>query len=282
MRALVALLTALAACSHEKLDFALPTDAGRDDASKDAASGAMILGDGAIDVGTSKSAADGSAADDIEDDLSSERRFDDDPDGYPAAPGQWPPWCEQMQSFDELCGNDLDEDCDGTVDEFSDVGQPCLTGACGQGHYVCDTVTNALLCQGGHGCMVDTAMPCGDGFVSADEQCDPGAPNEKAGVTCTFTCERPLFVRCVEAGTPNSELCSAVQTCNERIGACVPVIGPNQPRCPKLRVEGSEFVDEIYPMIETEDGECWITCSESEQCPSVLSECYMGFCAVPL
>ena len=85
----------------------------------------------------------------------------------------------------------------------------------------------------------------------------------------------------MDAGVAHPELLRRLHVCDEHIGACMPVIGPRQPRCPQLPIEGSATDDEFYPMLETENGECWVTCSESDQCPSSLSECYMGFCAVP-
>jgi hypothetical protein len=59
------------------------------------------------------------------------------------------------------------------------------------------------------------------------------------------------------------------------------VLGPGQLRCPKIPIEGSSG-GAFYPMLETEGAECWITCTKSEQCPSVLSDCYMAFCVVPM
>jgi hypothetical protein len=152
---------------------------------------------------------------------------------------------------------------------------------CYEGQYVCHVETSTLVCGGRGGCTNEVPPSCGDGWKAYDEECDPAAAGEEWGVTCTADCRRSLFVRCVTAGVVDKDICSDLQACNERIGACVPVVGPRQPRCPKLPVEGSED-GSVYPMLETEGGECWITCSEPEQCPGLLRECYMGFCAVPL
>jgi hypothetical protein len=207
-------------------------------------------------------------------------RYQDDPRGYSTGPGQVTSACKRGQSIAEVCGNDLDEDCDGTVDEYPGIGAPCMSG-CGEGRYVCSADTNALLCRGKQGCANDVPPRCGDGLPGTDEECDPNAPSETPGITCTLTCNRPLFIHCVQAGVALPELCNDLHVCNERIGACVPVIGPRQRRCPQIRIEGGAAEDEFYPMLEVENDECWVTCSESAQCPSSLSECYMGFCVVP-
>lgn len=310
MRRVFLILACVAGCGHDHLDFAL-SDGGRARGSSpcdgslsclytiDGGSrpdGSLIEHDGGSALNSSSkdhggagsrsgspSAANPNGAPSAGD-LASDPRFQDDPAGYPTPAGHEPPWCDQGKSFDEVCGNDVDDDCDGTVDEFPGIGSPCR-GGCGTGIYVCDTVTNALLCRGRQGCVAsqtDGPKPCGDGVVTSGEQCDPAAPHEQLGVTCTADCRRPLFVRCVTAGVSNPDVCDALHKCDERIGACVPVLGPQQPRCPKIPVEGSGSNDKFYPMLETENGQCWITCTKSDQCPSVLSDCYMAFCAVPM
>lgn len=185
-----------------------------------------------------------------------------------------------MKSFEELCDTGIDEDCDGMVDEFPGLGASCMTG-CNEGVYVCNTQTNSLICQGPSGCKNDVPPACGDGLVSANEECDPNAPDERSGITCTMDCHRPLFVLCTTSGQADPSVCDALHKCDERIGACMPVIGPGQPRCPKVHVEGGADGD-FYPMLETEEHECLITCSKPDQCPGILSECYMAFCAAPL
>jgi len=301
-----AFLCAVAACDHDELDFTLP-DAGRDDhtdvdqsgseactgtgscvaaagsvagpgrrGSQNVAAAAGSSGvDGAGGAGTGSaenSAGAGSAT--------NPQRFQDGPNGYRGAPEQKAAWCDQGQTFEEICGNDIDEDCDGIVDEFAGIGRPCLS-ACGEGIYVCDVVTNSLLCGG---CSIDLPERCGDGFVGPTEACDPAAPGERPGLTCTPTCERPLFIPCVDGGMAYPELCDELHVCNHRIGACMPVIGPRQRRCPDIPIEGGDAA-EFYPMLEVqteeEAWECWVTCTASEQCPTPLSDCYMGFCAVP-
>jgi hypothetical protein len=278
--ALVLTLPGLAACGHDRLDFSASggdggaTAVGCDDAGRcaDASIDAMQVGssDENMDAGASVNGGPSSAPG---------LHFNRDPDGYPTTLGHWAPWCAEMKSFTELCDTGIDEDCDGRVDEFMGLGDSCMNG-CYEGVYVCNTQTNSLVCQGPGGCTNELPPPCGDGFVEADEECDPNAADERSGITCTVDCHRPLFILCVTTGTPDPSVCDALHKCNERIGACVPVIGPQQRRCPNIRVEGGTDGD-FYPMLETEDGECVVTCSKPEQCPGILSDCYMGFCAAP-
>ena len=303
---LTALMILLAACGHEQLDFALPDGGHSENANQDDAHSAQQMGHagsvssnrdsfdmsqldqelpdaagGAASTAGAASAAGSGAIGASQQAADQPGLYQDDPSGYPTSPGHLAESCSQGQSFNEVCGNDLDEDCDGTVDEYPGIGAPCLSG-CGDGYgaYVCSTLTNTLLCLGGEGCIHMLPEPCGDGLLDAHEECDPNAPFEEAGVTCTATCTRPLFIRCVDAGIAQPELCDSLHVCNERIGACMPVIGRSQPRCPRLAIEGGSGNDEFYPMLETENGECWVTCSDSAQCPSSLPECYMGFCVV--
>lgn len=294
------------ACGHDELDFVVP-DAGAhpdgkgpdshapgcsspessaassEQTSNGAAGGIAAGANGEGGAGSGGAGSRGSGAGTG---ISPDLRYQENPRGYPVTPAQQPAWCEQGQSFEEICGNDIDEDCDGIADEFRGIGSPCASG-CGQGTYVCDVVTNALLCRGVQGCSVEVPEPCGDGFASASEQCDPAAPGERLGVTCTSSCERPLFVPCIDSAGEHSQFCrDELEMCSDRIGACVPVIGPRQRRCPQISVEGSGAA-ESYPMLEiqsVEGGpwECWVTCTENDQCPTALADCYMGFCAVPL
>lgn len=289
----------VAACGHEKLDFELP-DAGSGGDQRSARAGmpatstgvtascddtvdpAAIIGDSpqqGLDAASLSTAgrAGAPAAIDAGAALSDADHHQLDPHGYPTAPMQITVACMRGQSFPEVCANDLDDDCDGMVDEYEGIGATCRTG-CGEGTYACSASTNALVCLG---CTNDVPPPCGDGLLNSDEECDPNAPSEMPGITCTPTCTRPLFVHCVQAGIAFPDRCPDLRVCNERIGACVPVIGPQQRRCPQLPIEGNSAAGAYYPMLEVESGECWVTCSESAQCPSSLSECYMGFCVVP-
>ena len=93
------------------------------------------------------------------------------------------PGAIRVQPIDEVCGNAVDDDCDGTVDEFSGGGEPCRMdcgdGIYSPGIYVCDVATNSLLCQpSSPDCIMPASNPprCGDTVVDPGEQCDPADP----------------------------------------------------------------------------------------------------------
>lgn len=216
-----------------------------------------------------------------------------DADGYDATEETTASWCEGREPTDELCGTGVDEDCDGTVDEVTGVGESC-SADCASAVYACLDDTTELVCTTNiPACINPGRLQCGDGLLDEWEQCDFAAAGEELDVTCDDFCRRPGFaVVCVRDGRPDSSLCSGVQVCSRYVGACVPAITDFSPRCPNLRVEGGE-PNEYYPMIEVPGGDpheerpmeadqCWITCAENETCPTLVSQCYMGFCVVPM
>ncbi|MGB0647791.1 MAG: MopE-related protein, partial [Bradymonadia bacterium] len=124
----------------------------------------------------------------------------------------------------ERC-NDLDDDCDGEVDEMvSDSGTPCTTsypGACSAGFYECGEGINGrneLLC-------VPTIAPATreETCNAADDDCD-GSTDEGLGlgVACergmgacfvqgVTTCTETGEVDCAaQAGMPGAEVCNGV------------------------------------------------------------------------
>lgn len=219
-----------------------------------------------------------------------------DAEGYPADPGQQNPGCESGVGVDEVCGNAVDDDCDGLVDEQMLVGTPCTpTCADGAGTMACNLADHSLVCitddlqacrpEAGIGIVIG----CGNGMVDRGEWCDPAAPGEIEGETCTVDCRLPLFKRCVFRSTVDHDVCDAWRTCDEWIGACLPYIDlPNAARCPDIAVEAAPPTDgqppgpeEFYRMAEV-DGICRLTCTSDAQCPSSLPVCYMSYCAVDI
>ena len=120
---------------------------------------------------------------------------------------------------DELCGNGLDDDCDGETDEDFALGLPCDVGvgACGRtGLLLCDAATGATLCS----VAVGSPSPelCGN---LVDDDCDGDTDEGFAvGEVCSAgegECRRTGTTVCgrdgrstacnVEAGAPHEELC---------------------------------------------------------------------------
>jgi hypothetical protein len=291
-------------CGQEQLDFALPDSAdasasastaghsGQSDAwaqggagtapSEASKLGPAVGGYGGLGTtggatGSSAQPSKSNAADPL---------FTIDPLGYDGAPENEPPWCALGQTFPEVCGNDLDEDCDHTVDELAELGQPCHED-CGEGTYGCDVTTHTVICRR-PGCENPRSGVCGDGFLDVGEQCDTALPGEQVGVSCLEDCTRPVheFVRCLdERGQAVPRRCAgSMEVCSEHVGACVPVTGPEHRLCPEIPLPGSTDPKAVYPTLEViETGECWISCGEDADCPpSVLTDCYMGICVVPL
>lgn len=298
--ALVALFAGLA-CSSNKLDFTLP------DAGCFATEHESVAGDAALQSGQEPAAfgagaggedfatgvaeeplsggASGSSNGPTVDSFDVQSITADlvvyDPAGYQAGPDDAASWCEGGHVAVELCGSGIDEDCDGRVDEMAMLGQECEAG-CMVAQLMCNTESHELVCRGLHGCEMEQAVTCGNGFLDVDEQCDPQAPGESLD-TCTWRCTRPLFTRCLfGVGDSDPTVCTGNTECSWFTGACMPLVGTEGLRCPEYRVVGSTDETAFYPMLETEDDQCWVSCSEDEQCPPGLDDCYMGFCVVTL
>ena len=121
----------------------------------------------------------------------------------------------------EICGNGLDEDCNGATDDGFDVGAVCVSGvgACRRpGHRVCNVLGNGTSCDAAPG--APQVELCG---TAQDEDCD-GAVDEgfDVGVACTVgigactrsgqrVCsgDRQSTVCGVSPGLPEPELCDA-------------------------------------------------------------------------
>ncbi|MDD9943764.1 MAG: hypothetical protein OXU20_22170 [Myxococcales bacterium] len=169
---------------------------------------------------------------------------------------------------EELCGNDLDDDCDGTVDESALLGQPCRITCPDRseapGFYMCDHDEQHVACKPERPSDCVEMVPsvlrqCGNGVKEAGESCDYMAPNleaphvEQLGVTCSRDCTPIRFPRCVfgfyrprepvcQGSNPvvchselldvRPEVCPRLTRCVTQAGACLPFLSATQPRCP--------------------------------------------------
>ncbi len=120
----------------------------------------------------------------------------------------------------ELCGNGIDENCNGPADDTFDVGAVCTSGmgiCAATGVKVCTTDLTGTTCSATPGTPLPAEL-CGNG---ADDDCD-GAVDEgfDVGTTCTVgigACAATGFKVCTAnglgtecnavAGTPGTELC---------------------------------------------------------------------------
>jgi putative metal-binding protein len=125
----------------------------------------------------------------------------------------------------ELCGNTLDDDCDGMVDEGFNVGVACTVGLgiCQRsGSYVCTSNGLGTMCSATPGAPNAAGELCGN---SLDDDCDgmvdEGFPN--LGTACTvgvgacrrtgtYVCstDRLSAVCSATPGTPSAEICDNV------------------------------------------------------------------------
>lgn len=119
---------------------------------------------------------------------------------------------DAVEAVAELC-NDVDDDCDGQVDEsFAQKGAVCSggVGACAyEGRYVCDEAETALIC--------DTQMP-----PTAEERCDAfdndcdGRIDEafpELGTECNVG-----MGACLRTGEVVCDSISAISRCDARVG----------------------------------------------------------------
>jgi len=117
------------------------------------------------------------------------------------------------QGSTELCGDGLDNDCNGYVDDIANMGQICQNGVGGcarTGNYECDTNNNTVICNAVAGQAVDEI--CGD---SIDNDCDSIVdtdPELGLGGECTVgrgVCENTGGYVCIQntvscEGTPGT------------------------------------------------------------------------------
>ena len=145
----------------------------------------------------------------------------------------------------EACGDGIDGDCDGLVDEDFDVGEPCVTGVGGcrrEGERVCtDDLT-------GTECSAIAGQPAEEGCNGVDDDCD-GETDEQIVEACYDGPEGTAGVglcrigqrRCVDGG----------------FGACDGQTVPDDERCDELDNDCDGQSDELEGTCSTGlPGEC--------------------------
>lgn len=233
------------------------------------------------------------------------------PEGYPANEEHTPDWCDTGESHQERCGTDVDEDCDGRVDENELLGQACFTVCDIPGKWLCDRDQQQLVCF--HRTCYLTPETCGNRWHDEGEQCDVSAGDPAfediapLETYCRADCrwatrfEEPCWVPTEDGpvqviyfrdGALQWPCDAEGLVCSELVRSCVPKLGEGRwYRCPRLRraesdeewlqrLEAGDGEAPLYPMVESDEGECHISCSTDAECPERLGSCYMGVCVV--
>jgi hypothetical protein len=159
----------------------------------------------------------------------------------------------------EGCGDGLDGDCDGIVDE----GCACIPGeesSCFRG----------ALAQRGVGACVDGTMRCTDGLefgtwgacegdvAPSDEVCDGARADEDCDGAVNEGCDCDPSPGPVPCGTDVGACAPGTQTCEAgRLGACTGAIGPSAETCNAIDDDCDGTTDEgITRSCGTDVGEC--------------------------
>ena len=160
-----------------------------------------------------------------------------------------------VQPGTEICNN-LDDDCDGPVDESTDPGTMCGTslGTCSPGTLRC--VAGTLQCQGGVGPVAETCD-------AQDNDCDGTTDEEVATMG--------------PCGDGTGECSPGVLTCVMGTFQCVGAVGPRSELCDGLDNDCDTNVDEGAPgegvACGTSEGECDLG---TTQCVAGRLECVGG------
>lgn len=290
----IAVALALTGCGPRPIDLALGLDAG---------AGEGVGGGGESDSagGNTSGATTGELGGEV--DQWEDVQLDASPSGYPSGEAHISLACELGEVQEERCGNDVDDDCDGRVDENELLGQECFSDCQRPGIWACNRSLEQLVCFDSD-CYVQPGT-CGNGLRDKDESCDVSAgdvPYENVGMLdayCRVDCRVATRFGgpCWEWSSSGPEEifdCGAKGlVCSELIRTCVPKVGEGGwYRCPRLtrpetdeeyivRVgEGEAARAPSFPMVESEEGECHISCSRDADCPEMLNTCYMGVCVI--
>jgi hypothetical protein len=126
----------------------------------------------------------------------------------------------------ELCGNGIDDDCNGTVDDgFDNLGRDCDgrdQDLCAEGKWVCSDDKLSLVCD-------DTTGDSLDVCNGIDDDCDPGTPDGSQDPLLGQPCDGPDADSCNEGvyvGCQDGKLVCSDDTTNDttndpkNCGAC--------------------------------------------------------------
>lgn len=204
---------------------------------------------------------------------------DNDSDGYSVEGGECGPVdCNddnaavhpnaiEGSSGDPVCGDSLDNDCDGLVDDADtgcqecltatdcDDGNPCTTDSCVEG--ACVNTNNTLSCDDGNGCTVNDV--CSGGSCVAGPQMDCNDNNECTDDSC-------MEGACVNANNTAScddgDGCTMNDTCGG--GAC-----SGDP----LDADGDNFVSDSCGGDDCDDGNASVNPGAKEGAPGDEGTC---------
>jgi hypothetical protein len=166
-----------------------------------------------------------------------------DADDTVVAPPDAPPGCEL-----EMCGDGLDNDCNGLVDDTC-VCEPTATQDCYSGpkdtrHVgICKDGTSA--CSGDSLAELGTWGPCVDETRPGTEVCDAASLDEDCDGTANEDCDCVTGSPPVACGVDEGECVAGQQECIDgKLGPCMGATGPTDETCNNLDDDCDSFIDD--------------------------------------